>query len=104
MQNPDNVLGGVIVEGPAIISNRQISDKLFVLQTVEKRLTDVHLGLFLGFGETVVNPSNEDSVAAKIIEMTYHGGIVTSECSYQFTSGRCGIRLDTTQQFVLIFG
>ena len=100
MQDPDSVLGDVIVEDPATISNHQILDKLFVVQTEEKRLTDVHLTLFLGTRETVGNPSSEDSVVAKIVEMAYDGGIATSECSRQFTSGRFGIRLDSTQQFV----
>ena len=104
MQDPDNVLGGVIVEDPAIISNNQILKKLLAVQTEEKRLTDVHLTLFLGIGETARNPSNEDSVVAKNVEIAYHGGIVTSECSYQFTSGRFGIRPNSTQQFVLIYG
>ena len=81
MQDPDSVLGGVIVEDPATIFNHQIFKKLFSVQTEEKRLTDVHLTLFLGIGETVGNPSSEDSVVAKIVEMVYHGGIVTSECS-----------------------
>ena len=102
MQDPDSVLSGVIVEDPAIISNHQISDKLFVLQT-EKRLTDVHLTLFLGIGEAVENPSSEDYVVVKIVKMAYHGGIVTSECNRQLTSSRFGIRFNTTQQFVLIY-
>ena len=97
--DPDIVLGGVIVEDPAIISNHQISDKLFVLQTVEKRLTDVHSTLFSGIGETVGDPSSEDSVVTKIVEMAYHGEIATSECSRQFTNGRFGIRPNSTQQF-----
>ena len=104
MEDPDSVLGSVLVEDSAIISNCQISDKLFVVQTEEQRLTDVHSTLFLGIGETVGDPSSEDSVVAKIVEMGYHGGIVTSECSRQFTHNRFGIRLDTTQQFVLIYG
>ena len=91
-QNPDSVLGGVIVEDPAIISNHEILEKILVVQTEEKRLTDVHLTLFLEIGETVGNPSSEDSVEAKIVEMVYHGGIATSECGRQFTSDRFGIR------------
>ena len=104
VQDSDSVLGGVIVEDPAIISNYHILKKPLVAQTEEKRLIDVHLTLFLGIGETVGNPSSEDSVATKIVEMAYHGGIVTSECSHQFTSGRLGIRPNTTQQFVFIYG
>ena len=103
-QDPDSVLGGVIVEDPAIIPNHQILEKLFAVRTEEQRLTDAHLGLFLGFGEKVGNPSSEDSVVAKIVKMAYHGGITTSECSCQFTGGRFGIRLDTTQYFVFIYG
>ena len=103
MQDPDSVLGGVIVEDPAIISNHQILEKLLAVRMEEERLADVHSTLFLGIGETVGNPSSEDSVVAKIVEMAYHGGIATSECSRQFTSGRFGIRLNTTQQFVLIY-
>ena len=80
MQDPDSVLGDVIVEDPAIISNHQILEKLLVVQTEEKRLTDVHFALFLGIGEKVGNPSSEDSVVAKIVEMAYDGGITTSEC------------------------
>ena len=91
------MLGGVIVEDPAIISNHQIFDKLLVVRTEEKRLTDVHLGLFFGIEEMAGNPSSEDSVIVKIVEMVYHGGIATSECSYQFTSGCFGIRPNTTQ-------
>ena len=103
-RDPDSVLGGVIVEDPAIISSHQILEKLLAVRVEEKRLTDVHSTLFLGIGETVGNPSSEDSVVAKIVEMVYHGGIATSECSLQFTSDRFGIRLNTTQQFVLIYG
>ena len=104
VQDPDSVLGGVIVEDPATISNHQILDKLLVVQTEEKRLTDALSALFLGIGETVGNPSSEDSVVVKVIKMAYNGGITTSECSRQFTSGRFGIRPNTTQQFVLIYG
>ena len=104
MQDPYSVLGGVIVEDPAIISNHQILEKLFGVQTEEKRLTDVHFALILGIGEKVGNPSSEDTVVVKIPEMAYYGGIATSECSRQFTSGRFGIRLNTTQQFVFIYG
>ena len=103
-RDPDSVLGGVIVEDPATISNHQILDKLLVVQTEEKRLTDALSALFLGIGEKVGNQLSEDSVVAKIVEMVYHGGIATSECSHQFTSGRFGIRPNTTQQFVLIYG
>ena len=103
MLDPDSVLGGVIVEDPTTISNNQILKKLLVVQT-EKRLTDVHLTLFLGIGETVGKPSSEDSVVAKIVEVVYHGGIATSECCRQFTSGRFGIRPNSTQQFVIIYG
>ena len=81
MQDPDSVLGDVIVEDPAIISNHQILDKLIVVRTQEKRLTGVHSTLYSGIGETVGNPSSENSVVVKIVEMTYDGGIVTSECS-----------------------
>ena len=103
-QDPDNVLGGVIVEDPAIISNHQIIKKLFVVWTEEKRLSGVHSTLFVGIGETVGDQSREDSVVAKNVEMAYDGGIVTSECSHQFTSGRFVILLNTTRQFVLIYG
>ena len=81
MQDPDSVLGDVIVEDPAIISNHQIFEKLLAVKMEEKRLTDVHSTLFLGVGETVGNPSSEVSVAVRNVEMVYHGGIVTSECS-----------------------
>ena len=104
MWDPDDVLGGVMVEDPATISNYQILEKLLTVRMEEERLTDVHSALFLEIGETVGNPSSDDSVAAKIVEMAYDGGIATSECSRQFTSGRFGIRLNTTQQFVLIYG
>ena len=104
MQDPDSVLGGVIVEDPAIISSHQILEKLLAVEVEEKRLTDVHSTQFLGIGEKVGNPSSEDSVVAKIVEMVYHGGIATSKCSHQFTSGRFRILLDTTQPFVLIYG
>ena len=57
----------------------------------------------LGVREAVRDPSREDSVVAKIVEMAYDGGIATSECSRQFTSDRFGIRLNSTQQFVLIY-
>ena len=70
----------------------------------EKRLTDVHSTLFLGNGETVGNPSSENSVVVKIVEIVYIGGIVTSECSRQFTSDRFGIRLDSTQQLTVNYG
>ena len=73
------------------------------MQTEEERLTDVHLTLFLGIGEEVGNPSSEDSVVAKIVEMAYDGGIATPECSRQFTIDRFGVCLNTTQQFVLIY-
>ena len=99
----DSVLGGVIVEDPAIISSHQILEKLLAVRVEEKRLTDVHSTLFLGVRETVGDPSSEDSVAAKIVKMAYDGGIATSECSRQFTSGCFGIRLNSTQQFVLIY-
>ena len=99
----DSVLCSVNVQNSAIISNHQILGKLFVSRTEEERLTDVHLGLFLGFGEKVGNPSGEDSVAARNVKMAYHGGIATSECSYQFTNDRFGICLNTTQQLVLIY-
>ena len=81
MQDPDSVLSGVIVEDSAIISNHQIFEKLLVVQTEEERLTSVHLTLFLGIGEKLGNPSSEDSVVTKIVEMAYDGGIATSECS-----------------------
>ena len=81
VQDPDNVLGDVIVEYPAIISSYQILEKLLVVQAEEKRLTDVHSTLFLGIEEKVENPSSEDSVVAKIVEMVYHSGIVAYECS-----------------------
>ena len=74
MQDPDKVLGDVIVENPAIISNHQILEKLLVMRTEEKRLTNVHSTLFLGTRETVRNPSSDDSVVAKIVEMTYSSG------------------------------
>ena len=35
--------------------------------------------------------------------MAYDSGIATPECSRQFTSSRFGIRLNSTQQFVLIY-
>ena len=44
--DPNSVLGGVIVEDPAIISNHQILKKLLGVQTEEKRPTGVHLTLF----------------------------------------------------------
>ena len=97
------MLGGVIVEDPAIIFSHQILEKLLSVRVREKRLTDVHSTLFLGVREAVGDPSSEDSVVAKIVEMAYDGGIATSECSRQFTSGRFGIRLNSTQQFVLIY-
>ena len=103
IQDPDSVLNCVIIEDPAIISSYQIFEKLLSVQAEEERLTDVHSTLFLRIGETVGNPSSEDSVVAKIVEMTYHGGMTTSECSRQFASGRFGIRLDSTQQFVFIY-
>ena len=81
MQDPDSVLGGVVVEDPATIFNHQILEKLLAVQTGEKRLTDVHFALILGIGEKVGNPSSGDSVVAKIFEMAYHGGIATSECN-----------------------
>ena len=81
MEDSDSVLGDVIVEDPAIISSHHIFKKLLVMRTEEKRLTDVHLILFLGIGETVGNPSSDDSVVARNIEMVYHGGIATSECN-----------------------
>ena len=81
VQNPDNVFGDVIVEDPAIISSQQILEKLLAVRVEEKRLTDVHSTLFLGVRGTVGNPSSEDSVVAKIVEMVYDGGIVTSEFS-----------------------
>ena len=96
MQDPNNVLGGVIVEDPAIISNHQILEKLLVAWTEEKRLTGVHSTLFLGIGKTAGDQSSEDSVVTKIVEMAYHGGIATSDYSLQITSGRFGIRLNTT--------
>ena len=102
-QDPDSVLGGIIVEDPAIISNHQILEKLLAVRVEEKRLTDVHSTLFLGVREAVGDPSSEDSVVAKIVEMAYDGGIATSECSRQFTSDRFGIRLNSTQQFLLIY-
>ena len=55
MQDPDSVLGGVIVEDPAIISNYQIFKKLLAVRIEEKRLTDVYFTLFLGIGEEVGN-------------------------------------------------
>ena len=91
------MLGGVIVEDPAIISNHQILEKLLAVRVEEKRLTDVHSTLFLGIGEMVGYPSSEDSVVAEVVEMAYDNGIATSECSYQFTSDRFGIRLNITQ-------
>ena len=81
MQDPDSVLGDVIVEDPAIISNHQILDKLLVVQTEEKRLADIHLTLFLGIREKVGDPSSEESVVAKIVGMVYHGGIAAYKCS-----------------------
>ena len=104
MWNPDSVLGGVIVEDPAIISSQQILEKLLAVRVEEKRLTNVHSTLFLGVREAVGDPSSEDSVVAKIVEMAYDGGIATSECSRQFASGHFGIRLNTTQQFVFNYG
>ena len=103
-RDPDSVLSGAIVEDPATISNHQIFEKILAVRAEEKRLADVHSILFLGIGETVEDPSSEDSVVAKIIEMAYHGGIVTSECSHQFANGRFGIRFNTPQQFVFIYG
>ena len=103
-RDPDSVLSGAIVEDPATISNHQIFEKILAVRAEEKRLADVHSILFLGIGETARNPSSEDSVVAKIVEMTYYGGIVTSECSRQFTSDRFGIRPNSTQQFLLIYG
>ena len=103
MRDPDSVLGGVIVEDPASISSHQILEKLLAVRVEEKRLTDVHSTLFLGVREAVRDPSREDSVVAKIVEMAYDGGITTYECSRQFTSDRFGIRLNSTQQFVLIY-
>ena len=103
MQDPDSVLGGVIVEDPAIISNHQILEKLLAVRVEEKRLTDVHSTLFLGVREAIGDPSRENSVVAKIVEMAYDGGIATSECSRHFTSGCFEIRLNSTQQFVLIY-
>ena len=97
------MLGDVIVEDPAIISNHQILEKLLAVRVEEKRLTDVHSTLFLGVREAVGDSSSEDSVVTKTVEMAYDGGIATSECSHQFTSDRFGIRLNTTQQFVLIY-
>ena len=47
-RDPDSVLGDVIVEDPAIISNHQILEKLLAVRVEEKRLTDVHSTLFLG--------------------------------------------------------
>ncbi|PAV78459.1 hypothetical protein WR25_12034 [Diploscapter pachys] len=102
-RDPDSVLGGVIVEDPAIISSHKILEKLLAVRVEGKRLTDVHSTLFLGVREAVGDPSSEDSVVAKIVEMAYDSGIATSECSRQFTSGRFGIRLNSTQQFVLIY-
>ena len=102
-RGPDNVLSGVIVEDPAIIASHQILEKLLAVRVEEKRLTDVHSTLFLGIGEAVGDSSSEDSVVTKIIEMAYDDGIATPECSRQFTSGRPGIRLNSTQQFVLIY-
>ena len=102
-RDPDSVLGDVIVEDPAIISSHQILEKLLAVRVEEKRLTDVHSTLFLGVREAIGDPSSEDSVVTKIIEMAYDGGIATPECSRQFTSGRPGIRLNSTQQFVLIY-
>ena len=81
VQDPDNLLGGVIVGDPAIISNHQIFEKLFVVLTEEQRLIDVHSTLFLVIGKTVGNPSSEDSVVANNVEMAYHGGIATYKCS-----------------------
>ena len=103
IQDPDSVLGGVIVEDPAIISSHQILEKLLEARVEEKRLTDVHSTLFLGIREAVGDPSSEDSVVTKIVEMAYDGGIATSECSRQFASDRFGIRFNSTQQFVLIY-
>ncbi len=102
-RDPDSVLSGVIVEDPAIISSHQILEKLLAVRVGEKRLTDVHSTLFLGVREAVGDSSSEDSVVAKIVEMAYDCGIATSECNRQFTSGRFGIRLNSTQQFVLIY-
>ena len=97
------MLGGVIVEDTAIIASQQILEKLLAVGVEEKRLTDVHSILFLRVRGTVGDPSSEDSVVAKIVGMAYDGGIATSECSCQFTSDRFGIRLNSTQQFVLIY-
>ena len=102
-RDPDSALGGVIVEDPAIISSHQILEKLLAVEVEEKRLTDVHSTLFLGIREVVGDPSSEDSVVAKNVKMAYDGGIATPECSRQFTSGCFGIRLNRTQQFVLIY-
>ncbi|PAV57281.1 hypothetical protein WR25_25767 [Diploscapter pachys] len=102
-RDPDSVLGGVIVEDPAIISSHQILEKLPAVRVKEERLTDVRSTLFLEAREAVGDPSSEDSVVAEIVEMAYDGGIATYECSRQFTSGRFGIRLNSTQQFVLIY-
>ena len=96
------MLGGVIVEDTAIIASQQILEKLLAVGVEEKRLTDVHSTLFVGVREAVGDPSSEDSVAAKIVEIAHDGGITTSECSHQFTSGCFRIRLNSTQQFVLI--
>ena len=102
-RDPDNVLGGVIVEDPAIISSHQFLEKLLAVQVEEKRLTNVHSTLFLGVREAIGDPSSEDSVVTKIVEMAYDGGIATSECSRQFANGRFGIRFNSTQQFALIY-
>ena len=102
--DPDSASGGVIVEDTTLISSHQILEKLLAVRVEEKRLTDVHSTLFLGVKEAVGDPSSEDSVVAKVVEMAYDGEIATSECSRQFTSGRFGIRLNTTQQSILIYG
>ena len=81
MQDPNSVLGGVIVEDPAIISNHQILEKLLEKQTKKKRLASVHLTQYMGVREVDMNPSSEDSVVAKNVKMVYDGGIATSECS-----------------------
>ena len=59
------MLGGVIVEDPAIISSYQILEKLLAVRVEEKRLTDVHSTLFLGVREAVRDPSSEDSVVPR---------------------------------------
>ncbi|PAV78360.1 hypothetical protein WR25_06195 [Diploscapter pachys] len=74
----------------------QILEKLLAVRVEEKRLTDVHSTLFLGVREAVGDPSSEDSMVAKVVEMAYDGGIATSECSRQFISGCFGIRLNST--------